>query len=74
MSEMTIEFDLGDDYPELREGVAKVCKNYPPSYWEHLENQPPSGSYPTEFVNALTTNLTSFFREKHHFEFLKTYD
>jgi len=54
MSEMTIEFDLGDDYPELREGVAKVCKNYPPSYWEHLENQPPSGSYPTEFVNALT--------------------
>lgn len=24
----------------------------------------------TEFVNALTTNLTSFFREMHHFEFL----
>lgn len=25
----------------------------------------------TEFINAITTNLTSFFREKHHFEFLK---
>jgi len=25
----------------------------------------------TEFINAVTTNLTSFFREKHHFEFLK---
>lgn len=24
-----------------------------------------------EFINALTTNLTSFFRENHHFEFVK---
>jgi len=24
----------------------------------------------TEFINAVTTNLTSFFREKHHFEFV----
>jgi chemotaxis protein methyltransferase CheR len=24
----------------------------------------------TEFVNAITTNLTSFFRENHHFEYL----
>lgn len=25
----------------------------------------------SNFINAITTNLTSFFREKHHFEFLK---
>jgi len=29
------------------------------------------GSELTLFTNAITTNLTSFFREKHHFEYLK---
>lgn len=31
------------------------------------ENQPEV----SQFINAITTNLTSFFRENHHFEFLK---
>lgn len=37
-------------------------------YCRYLEENPDSEF--TEFINAVTTNLTSFFREKHHFDFL----
>ena len=39
------------------------------SYCEVLGSR--SGPEFTEFVNAITTNLTSFFRENYHFDFLK---
>ncbi|GAB4278722.1 MAG: hypothetical protein Kow0065_24730 [Methylomicrobium sp.] len=38
-------------------------------YCRLLEND--SGTEFTQFINAITTNLTSFFRENHHFEYLK---
>ena len=38
-------------------------------YCQYLKNNPEQEF--TEFINAVTTNLTSFFREKHHFEYLK---
>ena len=38
-------------------------------YCRYLENNPENEF--TEFINAVTTNLTSFYREKHHFEYLK---
>jgi chemotaxis protein methyltransferase CheR len=31
----------------------------------------PEGAETVEFCNAITTNLTSFFRESHHFEYLR---
>ena len=38
-------------------------------YRQLLESDP-EGSEMVEFVNAITTNLTSFFRESHHFDYL----
>ncbi len=49
-----VVFDAGDDYPELRKGVRELCRRFPTKYWRDLEGQPPSSSYPTEFVQALT--------------------
>ena len=39
-------------------------------YLRHIESDEAESEL---FINALTTNLTSFFREKHHFDFLKQY-
>ncbi|MEM6904998.1 MAG: acyl-CoA dehydrogenase family protein [Pseudomonadota bacterium] len=42
---------LGPQWPELREGVAKVCEGFPDAYWQGLERD---GDYPEAFVAALT--------------------
>ncbi|GAB6039402.1 CheR family methyltransferase [Endothiovibrio diazotrophicus] len=39
-------------------------------YLQRLDHQ--SGEELVNFINAITTNLTAFFRENHHFEFLTT--
>ncbi len=46
-----VAMELGEDYPELRESVCKVCARYPGEYWRKLEE---AQQYPTEFVRALT--------------------
>ena len=46
-----IVFDAGDDYPEIREAVQRICAGYPGEYWRRLEDE---RAYPTGFVNALT--------------------
>ena len=42
---------LGEDYPELRQSVRKICEKYPGAYWRKLENEQ---TYPTEFIAELT--------------------
>ncbi|MCC7347351.1 MAG: acyl-CoA dehydrogenase family protein, partial [Variibacter sp.] len=42
---------LGQDFPELREAVQKVCAGFPGEYWRERDE---TSTYPTEFVAALT--------------------
>ena len=42
---------LGEDYPEIRESVRRICADFPGSYWRELDER---RGYPSEFVQALT--------------------
>ena len=42
---------LGEDYPEIRDGVRKVCADYPLVYWRQKDEV---AEYPHEFVDAMT--------------------
>ncbi|HTN77459.1 MAG TPA: protein-glutamate O-methyltransferase CheR [Pirellulaceae bacterium] len=40
-------------------------------YYDHLLNHDPLGHELQQMINCITTNKTEFFRESHHFDFLK---
>lgn len=42
---------LGEDYPDIRESVRRICESFPGEYWRRLEEE---NRYPDEFVRALT--------------------
>jgi acyl-CoA dehydrogenase len=42
---------LGEDYPDIRAGVRKICGGYPGLYWRTLDEKQ---DYPEAFVTALT--------------------
>jgi acyl-CoA dehydrogenase len=51
MTDAPLTLALGDDYPEIRDEVAKVCAGFPGAYWRDLEE---AQAYPEVFVRALT--------------------
>ena len=42
---------IGEDFPELRDSVRRICAKYPGAYWRKLEDEK---GYPTDFVRELT--------------------
>ena len=43
--------DINPDLSEIRNGVAKVCQQFPGEYWRACDA---ARTYPEEFVSALT--------------------
>ncbi len=46
-----IQMDLGADHQDIRDGVQKVCADFPLEYWQEKDE---AAEYPTEFVDAMT--------------------
>jgi acyl-CoA dehydrogenase len=46
-----VSMDLGNDYPEIRESVRRICADFPGAYWRDLDDRE---AYPSEFVKAMT--------------------
>jgi acyl-CoA dehydrogenase len=42
---------LGEDYADIRDGVRRVCADYPAEYWRDKDEE---SEYPHEFVDAMT--------------------
>ncbi|MFI3123115.1 MAG: CheR family methyltransferase, partial [Methylococcales bacterium] len=56
-------------YSRLSKRVRKLGLSNFKEYCQYLHNHHDDEF--TDFINAITTNLTSFFREQHHFDYLR---
>lgn len=46
-----VSIPLGDDFPEIRASVRRICADFPGAYWRRLDDEQ---AYPAQFVQALT--------------------
>jgi alkylation response protein AidB-like acyl-CoA dehydrogenase len=51
MTGTQITMELGEDYPEIRQAVARICEDFPGDYWRKMDED---RAYPEEFVATLT--------------------
>jgi len=51
MGEDLTTMQLGEEYPEIRDSVTRICADFPGEYWRRLEDD---RAYPEDFVAALT--------------------
>src|ERR1019366_8465776 len=51
ITQAEVRVPLGEDYPEIRDSVRRICTDFPGVYWRDLDARE---AYPTGFVNALT--------------------
>jgi acyl-CoA dehydrogenase len=51
VADTDVTVSLGEDFPELRSSVRRICEKFPGEYWRALDDR---SGYPTEFVAALT--------------------
>jgi acyl-CoA dehydrogenase len=47
----SVSMNLDEDHLDIREGVRRICADYPGSYWRDLDERE---AYPSEFVTAMT--------------------
>ncbi|HKQ27794.1 MAG TPA: acyl-CoA dehydrogenase family protein [Burkholderiales bacterium] len=46
-----VSVPLGEDWPEIRDSIRRICADFPGAYWRDIDKRE---AYPTEFVQALT--------------------
>ena len=51
VSTENLSIEVGEDYPDIRDSVRRLCADFPGAYWRKLEE---GEAYPTTFVQALT--------------------
>ena len=51
MGDALKQMTLGEDFPEIREAVGRICDDFPGEYWREMDAK---SAYPEAFVSILT--------------------